>query len=290
MRKFRNKSIFLLSTFLLFGTIYVTTSCDSNEVTPQKFKVELGELDGAKVSLDKVEAKEGEKVTITIESLPENKVIDKISVGEGINIAKVSDKEYYFEMPKADVTLSITLKVNGYTVSFSKDENHPDTYVEVTDTNGNDKTLPFVAQSGESFYVFLFSSNDDPAYGVLSNGVNLEYAGAGTAYLLTISTEDVILSASYTTPITKAHKLIYELDNDHPDMQVTFMVGDLESGDFTPVTEATAGTHIYVQPYSETYVAKKAFINGQEIQEIDGFAGCFEFDMIDEDATLTLEY
>ena len=100
--KRHNKNFLVLGLFGL--VIGLLTSC--NDVKPHAISVEEG--DSSYVTLDKVSAKEGEVVTITI-TVPEGQEIDTIKIND--TDLTVSDETIYtFEMPNEDVVIDITFK------------------------------------------------------------------------------------------------------------------------------------------------------------------------------------
>ena len=76
---------------------------------PSSYSVNIDpEMANGRVSAEPLSAKKGTKVKLTV-SPDEGFVLDKLSV-EGVEVSKISDKEFTFTMPAADVRVSATFK------------------------------------------------------------------------------------------------------------------------------------------------------------------------------------
>lgn len=85
---------------------------DDTPSTPveESYSITIGETNGVVLKLDKNTAKPGEKVTITVTSVPDGKTIKEISTNvNGIDVLSSSSTEYYFFMGKSNVTLTVTI-------------------------------------------------------------------------------------------------------------------------------------------------------------------------------------
>lgn len=85
---------------------------DDTPSTPveETYSITIGETNGVVLELDKYSAKPGDKVTITVLSVPEEKTIKEISTNvKGVDVISSSSTEYYFFMGKADVTLTVSI-------------------------------------------------------------------------------------------------------------------------------------------------------------------------------------
>lgn len=85
---------------------------DDTPSTPveETYLITIGETNGVVLKLDKNTAKPGEKVTITVTSVPDGKTIKEISTNvNGIDVLSSSSTEYYFVMGKSNVTLTVTI-------------------------------------------------------------------------------------------------------------------------------------------------------------------------------------
>ena len=85
---------------------------DDTPSTPveETYSITIGETNGVVLKLDKYSAKPGEKVTITVLSVPDEKIIKEISTNvKGVDVISSSSTEYYFLMGKGDVTLTVSI-------------------------------------------------------------------------------------------------------------------------------------------------------------------------------------
>ena len=85
---------------------------DDTPSTPveKTYSITIGETNDVVLKLDKYSAKPGEKVTITVLSVPDEKTIKKISTNvKGVDVISSSSTEYYFLMGKEDVTLTVSI-------------------------------------------------------------------------------------------------------------------------------------------------------------------------------------
>ena len=292
MKKFAKLQLFLSLSFLTVGVIPALFACGGPaQKEVQKFKITLGDLGGAEATLSATEAKEGEQVDINITSIPTNQIIESVSCGEGIAVTKDSDTKYHFEMPKVDVVVTFVVKQTKFNVSFTAEESHPDTTIEVyTATTMQEKALPFAATIGESFNVFAFNDNETIS-GLYANGTALERIEGSTAYLLTIENEDVVLTCSYEEkpPVTGEFNLVYNVDPEHASLEVTFL-----DENYNTVTKAKAGSTVFITTFFEdTTLAlpQKAFVNGTEATPFgESMPGAFQFTMPSKDAVITFTY
>ena len=291
MKKFAKLQLFLSLSFLSIGVVPALFSCGgTSQEHIQKFKITLGDLGGAEATLSTTEAKEGEQVDINITSIPANKTIESVSCGEGIAVTKDSDTKYHFEMPKVDVVVTFVVKQTKFNVTFTTDEAHPGTEIEIyTASTMEQKTLPLIATTGESFNVFAFNDNETIS-GLFANGTALEKIQNSNAYLLTIGTEDIALTCSYEEkkPDTGEYNLIYNVDPDHSTLEVSFLDENMNE-----VTKAKTGSTIFIQTYIEDASLpkpQKAFVNGAEATPFDGVPGAFQFTMPSKDAVITFTY
>ena len=109
---------------------------DPPVVEKEAHNVKVSEIIGAKVSVDKTSAKEGETVIITISEIVEGKKFEAISVtGDGTITLKTIEEgsKYSFVMPNQEVTITVTLgdyeahaisvnEVEGFEVAIYKDD------------------------------------------------------------------------------------------------------------------------------------------------------------------------
>lgn len=139
-------------SFLGLASTGVLTSCnqtsssqptaDTDPNTPpssntdvESYSITVASVAGATVTADKESAEEGEKVTITISNIQEDKEFDSISINDGEveATAVTAGQTYTFVMPDENVTVVVTLKdkvyeahaikineVAGFTVEFYK--------------------------------------------------------------------------------------------------------------------------------------------------------------------------
>lgn len=292
MKKFAKLQLFLSLSFLSVGVVPTLFSCGgTGQEHVQKFKITLGDLGGAEATLSTTEAKEGEQVDINITSIPANKIIESVSCGEGIAVTKDSDTKYHFEMPKVDVVVTFVVKQTKFNVAFTPDEAHPDTEIEVyTATTMEQKTLPFTATIGESFNVFAFNDKETIS-GLFANGTALEKIESSNAYLLTIGTEDIVLTCSYEEkkPVTGDYNIVYNVDPDHASLEVTFLDENMNE-----VKKAKSGSTVYIMTFfedSSLTLPQKAFANGVEATSLgESMPGAFQFTMPNADAVITFTY
>ncbi len=116
-KKEENKYVFIMP----FDNVTITPLLDNT-----LYNVELGETDGATLSLSKVSAIYNETIKITVLDLPKGKIISSIFVGEGINVKQTSTTTFEFNMPAKNVSVSATLTY-GYidgTISYASDANY----------------------------------------------------------------------------------------------------------------------------------------------------------------------
>lgn len=107
----------------------------SSNTDVESYSITVASVAGATVTADKESAEEGEKVTITISNIQEDKEFDSISIngGEVEATAVTAGQTYTFVMPDENITVVVTLKdkvyeahaikineVAGFTVEFYK--------------------------------------------------------------------------------------------------------------------------------------------------------------------------
>lgn len=163
--KRHNKNFLVLG---LFGLVTgLLTSC--NDVKPHAISVEEGDL--SYVTLDKVSAKEGEVVTITI-TVPEGQEIDSIKVND--TDLTISDETIYtFEMPNEDVVIDITFKdidINEVLTNFQNKQ----IQVEL------DITTNYVTEGYEEF---TFTTHMSNFFGLTSSSFYEVNEEDGTVYI-----------------------------------------------------------------------------------------------------------
>lgn len=124
----------------LLGMVSVgIASCqpvDPPVVEKEAHNVKVSEIIGAKVSVDKTSAKEGETVIVTISEIVEGKKFEAISVtgDSAITLETIEEgSKYSFVMPNQEVTITVTLgdyeahaisvnEVEGFEVAIYKDD------------------------------------------------------------------------------------------------------------------------------------------------------------------------
>ena len=163
--KRHNKNFLVLG---LFGLVTgLLTSC--NDIKPHAISVEEGDL--SYVTLDKVSAKEGEVVTITI-TVPEGQEIDTIKIND--TDLTISDTTIYtFEMPNEDVVIDITFKdidINEVLTNFQNKQ----IQVEL------DITTNYVTEGYEDF---TFTTHMSNFFGLTSSSFYEVNEEDGTVYI-----------------------------------------------------------------------------------------------------------
>ena len=156
----------------LLGMVSVgLASCQPEEppvVEKEAHNVKVSELTGAKVSVDKTSAKEGETVVITISEIANGKRFEAISVtGDGaITLNTIEEgSKYSFVMPDQEVTITVTLEdyeahaisvneVEGFEVAIYKDD------TLVTSAVYNDELEVRIASTSEDKRVASLTSED----------------------------------------------------------------------------------------------------------------------------------
>ena len=101
--------LFSLALGLLPLSVSGLTSCETKKAV---YSINLNQVVGATLSADKIEASEGELITLTISSLQVGKEVDKVIISDDIEVSKVNDSTYTFVMPNKEV--SVTLVLNLY--------------------------------------------------------------------------------------------------------------------------------------------------------------------------------
>lgn len=85
------------------------TSSSSSSSVIEKYNITCSSVAGADVSVDKTTAKEGEKVTITVNVTDNSKMVEKVTVGN-LNVTTVEEnKTYTFIMGQGNVTVVVSL-------------------------------------------------------------------------------------------------------------------------------------------------------------------------------------
>lgn len=90
-----------------------TSGGTTNTVPPSEetYKIVVSNVSGATLSVDKTQAKQGEKVTVTVTPAA-GYTVTNIKVNDG-DATKVNDTTYTFEMPDRDVRITVSLSVQG---------------------------------------------------------------------------------------------------------------------------------------------------------------------------------
>ena len=98
---------------------------DTPDTPAETYTISVSETNEATLTPSKTSAAAGERVDITVSNLPEGKEVESISTGiDGVEILMVNETHYYFLMPNANVTLTITLKDEvreTYTLTFNNE-------------------------------------------------------------------------------------------------------------------------------------------------------------------------
>ena len=126
----KSKSILFVA---LLGTALVTTSCGgSNPVTPpvveEEYAITVTAPSTVTYSLNKTQAKKGEEVILTIDSLADGFSIKSVKVNSGNDLTPEADgKTYKFTMPNRPANIAIKVSVEGdvvingdFAVAFTK--------------------------------------------------------------------------------------------------------------------------------------------------------------------------
>lgn len=117
MKKKRLIGVSLLSVALLTGcggtpSPDIPGPDDTQNDENKTYSITLSETNGVTLTLSKNSAKAGENITILVDSVPENVIIESITTDiEGVDVSKKSENEYYFIMPKADVKLTVNVSI-----------------------------------------------------------------------------------------------------------------------------------------------------------------------------------
>ena len=154
-------------------------------------------------------AKEGDRVTLKVKITNDTKTIDAILVNDGeVTLTSITEnEEYFFIMPKEDVTISVTLKdipVSEHNITVNADEHVlVKTLVNGTEANkakANDKvTLTLDIEEHYSLSELTVSSGDV--------NIELETVKANEEYSFIMPSEEVTISVT-TTYIPQAYKVL----------------------------------------------------------------------------------
>ena len=108
--------LFSLALGLLPLSVSGLTSCETKKAV---YSINLNQVVGATLSADKIEASEGELITLTISSLQVGKEVDKVIISDDIEVSKVNDSTYTFVMPNKEVSVTLVLKDIVYSISVT---------------------------------------------------------------------------------------------------------------------------------------------------------------------------
>lgn len=111
----------LLSSALLLSSVGVSVLASCGPTAPIKYQIDIKEVSGVKLSIDKVEASKDEEVKISVISLQNGKLIKAIKVNDS-EAKKISDTEYSFLMPEENVTISAVIEDAVYKISVEEVE------------------------------------------------------------------------------------------------------------------------------------------------------------------------
>ena len=133
--------LFSLALGLLPLSVSGLTSCETKKAV---YSINLNQVVGATLSADKIEASEGELITLTISSLQVGKEVDKVIISDDIEVSKVNDSTYTFVMPNKEVDVSLVLKDIVYSIS-------------VTDVTGVTLDVPASSIGGQEIEINVLS-------------------------------------------------------------------------------------------------------------------------------------
>lgn len=116
-----------------------TTSSSTSE-TPAVYKVTKGDTQGVEFTLSAMEAKAGDRIDITVVSVPDDKTLEGfISNVESVVISSRNPTTYSFLMPASDITITPVLKDKAQsTYSLTIQNNAGAEIVTIMDVNANE--------------------------------------------------------------------------------------------------------------------------------------------------------
>ena len=133
--------LFSLALGLLPLSVSGLASCETKKAV---YSINLNQVVGATLSADKIEASEGELITLTISSLQVGKEVDKVIISDDIEVSKVNDSTYTFVMPNKEVSVTLVLKDIVYSIS-------------VTDVTGVTLDVPASSIGGQEIEINVLS-------------------------------------------------------------------------------------------------------------------------------------
>lgn len=257
---------------------------DDTPSTPveETYSITIGETNGVVLKLDKNTAKPGEKVTITVTSVPDGKTIKEISTNvNGIDVLSTSSTEYYFVMGKADVTLTVSIAdapKDTYSLTIENEVNAE--IVTLMDSQQNE-ILP------EANNVYQLTPNESYTLRLKSTIlISVRLNGkAITAqegyYMFAMPAKDSTLTISEL----QAHSLT--LDYDKAALSGIFVMDSNNDYKEVQLNAIEEGTSIHVEiTLNVGYEMTGAFLNGEPLET---HGNSIDFTFPYEDSVLKIE-
>lgn len=257
-------------------------SSESSQPTV-KHTITVGETGGAMVTFDKETASAGEKVTITITNIPEDKVIDEVTTGiDGVDVMTTDNVTYYFIMPNIDVTISVILKDKVTTSYQLTIKNNADVTYHLLDSGMNEligENGIFTLKANQPYYISVAGGNNNLL--IYQEGYkDWPFASQDGIYSFTMPEDDYVIVIDQK----EVGKVVLDFNAEAFEIAPYLVVGE------TMVDEANIAVGSTVKlEYSlnQGFIVTAVKINGSPIEASSD--GLYSFVMPSGTITLTIE-
>lgn len=286
------------------STTEVTSEEESSSIVEESYNIAVLSNDKAVISVDKAEAKAGETITVTVESIVEDNVLVKIEV-LGANVGEVSvqeevDQTFTFTMPEEDVTIeAITRELQVNSVSYLGDE---DIAIAGEESVKEGETVSVSVEFSEGYSLESIQAESGEENVELTKVSPVEYTfimPAGSVEVTASSTEAELNKYSntiYRGSINYDDQTSFGFQVDY---QMTFNVNTLtinsadNAGEYTGVVFENA-PYFYDEDLSTVlaYTDKETYVFAEDIEGNLTFTAGFEVSYypIDDSSSFTVYY
>ena len=157
------------------------------------YTVSLEKPEGAELTVTPASAKEGDTVTVQVGSLPAGQTLDTLTAkkagGGEVTLQAGDNGSYTFEMPAENVTVTLTLKAQTFTVTAAAGE-----HGAVTPASQNveyDQNAAFTVTPEPSYHVDAVTVTPETAYEMKDGVLTVKKVKAATTVSVTFAADPV---------------------------------------------------------------------------------------------------